>query len=295
MTITASPSTEPRTAVSPHSRRIHRGPASFGVLGMLIVAVLLVLSPFVVVVINSFKTASDYAANGPLSLPHGWTWSTLTALWQRVDFSRKLLNSLWISGSVAILGVAVSVLNAYAIGIGRMRGRIWFLLFFLTANLLPQEGLVYPLYYLAKQVHLYDSQWAIVLIFTVIQSSFGTYLLSSVYAEFPRELLEAAAIDGAGKIRTLWNVVIPMSRPTLSVLFTFFFIWTWNEFLLPLVFLLSNDKQTVPVALAVLQGDRLMDATASSASALLGIAPALIFFLIFQRTLTRGIAAGAVK
>ena len=79
------------------------------------------------------------------------------------------------------------------------------------------------------------------------------------------------------------------------MLFTFFFIWTWNEFFLPLVFLVSNSKQTVPVALAVLQGDRLVDATAQSASVLLGIVPAIVFFLLFQRTLTRGIAAGAIK
>ena len=88
---------------------------------------------------------------------------------------------------------------------------------------------------------------------------------------------------------------MPVSRPTLGVLFVFFFIWTWNEFFLPLVFLISNDNQTVPVALGVLQGQRLMDATMTSASALLGILPAIVFFLIFQRTLTRGITAGAIK
>jgi raffinose/stachyose/melibiose transport system permease protein len=81
----------------------------------------------------------------------------------------------------------------------------------------------------------------------------------------------------------------------LGVLFVFFFIWTWNEFFLPLVLLISNDTQTVPVALGVLQGQRLMDATMTSASALLGVIPAIAFFLIFQRTLTRGITAGAVK
>jgi raffinose/stachyose/melibiose transport system permease protein len=79
------------------------------------------------------------------------------------------------------------------------------------------------------------------------------------------------------------------------VLMVFFFIWTWNEFFLPLIFLISNDNQTVPVALGVLQGQRLMDATMSSASALLGILPAILFFLIFQRTLTRGVTAGAIK
>jgi len=196
---------------------------------------------------------------------------------------------------VAVLGVGLSILNAYALGIGRVRGRIWFLVFFLVANLLPQEVLVYPLYYLSKQVHLYDNLISVIIIFTVIQSAFGTYLLTSVYAEFPTELLDAAEVDGAGRWRTLWRVVVPVSRPTLGVLFTFFFIWTWNEFFLPLIFLISNDKQTVPVALGVLQGDRLMDATTTSASALIGILPAMLFFLIFQRTLTRGITAGAVK
>ena len=108
-------------------------------------------------------------------------------------------------------------------------------------------------------------------------------------------MLDAAEVDGAGRWRTLWRVVVPVSRPTLAVLVTFFFIWTWNEFFLPLVFLISNDNQTVPVALGVLQGQRLMDATTTSASALLGIVPAVLFFLIFQRTLTRGVMAGAIK
>jgi raffinose/stachyose/melibiose transport system permease protein len=288
---------EHTTAPTPPAarRRRRRGVAAYLVLGLLASFTLLMVSPFLLIVVDSFKTASDYAQNGPLALPAHWTLHTITTVWQRVQFGHALVNSLVVSFAVAVLGVALSVLNAYALGIGRLKGRVWFLVFFLVGNLLPQEGLVYPLYYLAKKVHLYDSPLSIIIIFTVIQSAFGTYLLSSVYLEFPRELIEAAEIDGAGKLRILWQVVVPVSRPTLSVLFTFFFIWTWNEFFLPLVFLVSNAKQTVPVALAVLQGDRLVDATAQSASALLGIVPAIVFFLLFQRTLTRGIAAGAVK
>jgi raffinose/stachyose/melibiose transport system permease protein len=261
----------------------------------LLVLLLLVVAPLLVVAVNAVKSPADYAANGPLSLPRSLYWSGIVDFWNRVDFGRKLWNSFITSALVAVLGVALSVLNAYALGIGRIKGRVWFLVFFLVANLLPQEVLVYPLYYLSKSLHLYDSLISIVIIFTVIQSAFGTYLLSSVYAEFPTELLDAAAVDGAGKWRTLLRVVVPVSRPTLAVLFTFFFIWTWNEFFLPLIFLISNDNQTVPVALGVLQGDRLMDATTTSASALIGILPAMLFFLLFQRTLTRGITAGAIK
>ena len=272
-----------------------RGPFKYPVLAVLVVALVLTVGPILVIVVNAVKSPADYASNGPLSIPKSLHWDGIVDFWQRVDFSRKLLNSFITSAVVSVLAVILSVFNAYALGIGRVRGRVWFLVFFLVANLLPQEVLVYPLYYLSKEVHLYDSLWAVIIIFTVVQSAFGTYLLSSVYAEFPRELLDASEVDGAGRWRTLWSVVVPISRPTLGVLFTFFFIWTWNEFFLPLVFLVSNENQTVPVALGVLQGDRLMDVTMTSSSGLIGILPALLFFLIFQRTLTRGITAGAIK
>jgi len=272
-----------------------RGPTRYAVLFGLIVLLLLVIAPLLVVALNAVKTPAEYATNGPLALPAGLHISGIVSFWNRVDFGQKLLNSLIVSGVVSVLGVVVAVLNAYALSIGRVRGRVFFLVFFLVANLLPQEVLVYPLYFLSKQLQLYNTLLSVIIIFTVIQSAFGTYLLASVFDSFPRALLDAAEVDGAGRWRALWRVVVPVSWPTLSVLFTFFFIWTWNEFFLPLIFLISNDKQTVPVALGVLQGDRLMDATTTSASALIGILPAVIFFLIFQRTLTRGIMAGSVK
>ncbi|MGI5241259.1 carbohydrate ABC transporter permease [Dactylosporangium sp. CA-139066] len=265
------------------------------VLAALLVVVLLVLAPFALIVLNAVKTPADYAAGGPLAWPHRLTVDGITAFWQRVSFGQKLANSALISGCVAVLGVLFSLFNAYALGIGRVRGRNWFLGAFLLANLVPQEALIYPLYYIAKQLDLYDTRLAVIIIFTAIQSAFGTFLLSGVLAEFPPELLDAAAIDGAGRLRTLLRVVAPVSRSTLGVLFTFFFVWTWNELFIPLIFLISNDNQTVPVALGVLQGERMMDATTTSASALLGIAPAVLFFLVFQRTLTRGVTAGAVK
>ncbi|MDI6100916.1 carbohydrate ABC transporter permease [Actinoplanes sp. NEAU-A12] len=295
MTVTARPTVEhPAAQESPEAAR-HRDPVRWFVLAALVVLLLLLVGPLLVIAVNAVKSPADYAANGPLSLPGGLHLDGIVDFWNRVDFGQKLWNSFITSLTVAVLGVVLSILNAYALGIGRVRGRVWFLVFFLVANLLPQEVLVYPLYYISKEAGLYDSLLAVIIIFTVIQSAFGTYLLTSVYAEFPRELLDAAAVDGAGKWRTLWRVVVPVSGPTLAVLFTFFFIWTWNEFFLPLVFLVSNDNQTVPVALGVLQGDRMMDATTTSASALIGILPAILFFLLFQRTLTRGIAAGAIK
>jgi len=251
--------------------------------------------PFLLILVNSFKSPEDYTQGGPLSLPTSLYFDGLVNFWNRVEFPAKLWNSFVIAGLVALFAVVISVLNAYALGIGRIRGRTWVIVLFLLANMLPQEALLYPLYFMFKQVGLYDNIWAVIIIFTVIQSAFGTYLLSSVYGTFPKEVLEAASLDGASRWQILWRVIVPISRPTLSVLAIFFFIWTWNEFLIPLTFLVSNANQTVPVAITALQGDRLMDVTTTSASALLGLIPTLVFFLIFQRTLTRGITAGAVK
>lgn len=281
-----------RRSAAPGSRRTTR---DWVWLGIAIVFGLLVAIPFLIILINSFKSPSDYNTSGPLLLPKELYFDGLVTFWNRVDFPEKLWNSFLIAGSVAVLAVALSVLNAFALGIGRVKYRTGILLLFLLADLIPQEALLYPLYYMFKSVGLYDTQLAIIIIFTVIQAAFGTYLLSSVFGTFPREVLEAAALDGAGKFRTLVRVVLPISKGTLSVLLIFFFIWTWNEFLIPLTFLVSNSTQTVPVAISVLQGDRLMDVTTTSASALLGLIPTLLFFLIFQRTLTRGITAGAVK
>ena len=294
------------TGAEPGSREARRKPANrrpgakktpgdWLVLAFAVFIGLLIAAPILLILINSFKSPADYASNGPLSIPQALYTDGIVAFWDRVDFPVKLWNSIFISGVVAVGAVAISVLNAFALGIGRVKGRTWIVVLILLANMLPQEVLLYPLYFMFKAVGLYDNTWSVIIIFIVIQSAFGTYLLASVYGTFPKEVLEAAALDGAGKWRILTSVVFPISRPTLSVLLIFFFIWTWNEFLIPLTFLVSNANQTVPVAIASLQGDRLMDVTTTSASALLGLIPTLVFFLIFQRTLTRGITAGAVK
>jgi raffinose/stachyose/melibiose transport system permease protein len=264
-------------------------------LAALIGFLLIMLFPFGIIVINALKSPVEYANYGPLSLPQGFYVQGLIDFWNRVDFTNKLANSAIISLSVAVIGVILSLLNAFALGIGRVRGRVLLLVFFLMANTLPQESLAYPLYYFAKGLGLYNTQAAVIIVLSVIQSAFGTYLLSSVFNSFPREIVEAAISDGCTKFQLLFRIIMPISMPSLSVLFVFFFIWTWNEFFLPMVLLVSTSKQTVPLAIAVLQGQFNMDATASSASALLGLLPCVIFFLLFQRTLTRGVTAGSIK
>jgi raffinose/stachyose/melibiose transport system permease protein len=281
-------------AVATHGRR-HRGIGRWFVLGLVMLGLLATLFPFLLTLINAIKSSAEYAASGPLALPRGIDLVQIQKFWDLSDYSRKLLNSAIISVCVAVFGVILSTLNAYAIGIGKVKGSRAFLVILLLGIMVPQESIVYPLYYMAKAVGIYDTQLAVIIVFSVIQSAFGTYLLSSVLSSFPREIIEAADIDGASRWQVLWYVIVPVLRPTLMVIGTFFFIWTWNEFLIPLVLLVSNNNQTVSLAMGLTRGQNLSDPVLQAAASLLGIAPTIIFFLIFQRTLTRGVAVGSVK
>lgn len=265
---------------------------------LMILAVLgavVIFFPILLLLINAFKSPIDYSTSSPLELPQAIDLTGIQTFWEGSNFPRALWNSIFISTMVAVIAVILSVLNSFAIGIGRVRGRTWIVLVFLMANLVPQEMLFDPLFRLYDDLGLLSNSWSVIITFVVIQSAFGTYLLSSLLGTFPKEILEAAAMDGANRWRILRSVIVPVVRPTLSVLMVFFFIWTWNEFLLPLAFLNSPDSLTVPLVLEQLNGERQTDTTTLIAGTLISIIPTIIFFLIFQRTLTRGITAGAVK
>jgi raffinose/stachyose/melibiose transport system permease protein len=268
------------------------GAFSLVMLGALLVVMLF---PLAMITLNSLKTEDEYRANGPFTLPQNATLDVITRTWERTDYTTKLVNSMVISMSVAVLGTVLSLFNAFALGIGKVKGKSFLLIFFLMAITLPNESLAYPLYYFFKLIKLYDNGLSVILITAAFHSSYGTYLLSSVFSTFPRELIEAALIDGCNKLQLLFRVIVPITKPALSVLFVFFFIWTWNDFFLPLIFLISNSKQTVPIAIALSQGERNAVITTQSAAALLGIVPCIIFFFLFQRTLARGVTAGSLK
>jgi raffinose/stachyose/melibiose transport system permease protein len=270
-------------------------PASWLVFFGVLLLVIVWLFPFWMAVANALKTQAEFIATGPLSLPKNPTFSHITKFWGDVNFPKKLINSIIVSTLAPLITIVLSFLSAYAIGIGKIKGRTTILAIFMIALTIPQEAMVYPLYIAAKKLHLYDNLTSIIIIFGVLQSAFGTYLLSSVLSEFPEEILEAAKIDGASSMKILRTIVFPLLMPTLLVLATFLFIWDWNEFLIPLVLLPSNDNQTVALSMAYTTGQWTSDPTARAAAALLGALPSILFFLVFQRTLMRGVTMGSVK
>ncbi|EQM74765.1 MULTISPECIES: carbohydrate ABC transporter permease [Microbacterium] len=265
---------------------------------MLTVAILVAVvmaSPFLLLVLNAFKTGADYSAHGPLAWPTTFTFDAFINYLNRVNFPLALWNSILSSTVIAFAGTGLALLASYAIGIGRIRAHTAVTAILLIATMVPHEALIYPLFYGAQATKTLNTIWSIVIVFTILWAAYGTYILSSVMSTFPREILEAAAIDGASRWRILWSVVFPIVRPTLTVLVVFTFIWSWNEFYIPLILLADPASQTVPIALSTLRGQHSIDITVVNAGSLLSLIPTLIFFLIFQRTISRGVTAGAVK
>jgi raffinose/stachyose/melibiose transport system permease protein len=260
-----------------------------------IVVAIIIAAPFLLLVLNSFKTGADYSTNGPLAWPTTFTLDAFADYLSRVNFPRALWNSILSSTVIAFAGTGLALLASYAIGIGRIRASTAITAILLIATMVPHEALIYPLFYGAQAAGLLNSIWSVIIVFTMLWAAYGTYILSSVMSTFPHEVLEAAAIDGAGRWRILWQVVFPIVRPTLSVLVVFIFIWSWNEFYIPLILLGDPASQTVPIALSTLRGQHSIDITVVNAGSLLSLIPTLVFFLIFQRTISRGVTAGAVK
>ncbi|QOD03063.1 carbohydrate ABC transporter permease [Pseudarthrobacter sp. BIM B-2242] len=278
-----------------HNRAQRRTPSEWVLLAVAVIAGIAIFAPFGLIILNAFKSTQDYSSNGPLSWPTSFSVDAFVNYLGRVNFGQAFWNSVIISLLVAAIAVVLSLMSAYPLGVGRVKANGIVLAVLLVATMLPHEALIYPLFYGAQATGTFNTVWSVIIVFSVLQAAYGTYLLASVMGAIPKELIEAAQLDGASRWQILWKVLVPILRPSLAVLVVFFFIWTWNEFYIPVVLLADQSSQTIPIALATLRGQHNIDITVLNAGSLLSLLPTLVFFLLFQRTLVRGVAAGAVK
>jgi raffinose/stachyose/melibiose transport system permease protein len=267
----------------------------YGLLIFLSALFLIMIFPLIMIVLTSFKTDSEYYTNGPLALPKSIDLTMLSYTWKSTNYPRLLINSATIAAFSSLIAVGLSILTAYAIGIGKIKGRAVILFFFMMAMTLPAESLIYPAYYLFKAINLYDNVLPVILLQAALSASFGTYLLTSVFTSFDKSIIESAMIDGCNKLQILTHILFPLNLPAIGVLLVFFFVGSWNDFFLPLIMLISSKNYTVPVAMAMARSEHNVTITLQSSAALLGIIPCVIFFILFQRSLTRGLTAGSIK
>jgi multiple sugar transport system permease protein/alpha-1,4-digalacturonate transport system permease protein len=202
-------------------------------------------------------------------------------------------NSVAISVTVALITVAVNLLAGYAFAQLRFRGSNLVFLLALATLMLPVQVIMVPLYRLVTDLGLYGSYWAVIL--PSAASAFGMFLARQFILGIPRELIEAARIDGAGHLRVFLRIVLPLSKPLIAVLFFMSLLQSWNDFAWPLISLKENRLFTLPIGLLYLQGQFGSDYGATMAFALVNVVPMVVVFLAFQRYFVQGFSRSGLR
>ena len=259
---------------------------------ILIMLAIFFLFPLYWIVTGSFKSAIDINAKVPVWFPMNPTMGNYDKLFAKPAFL-WLFNIVFISAMAMILTCITAALAGYALGKKRFYGRTILFTIIICAMALPKQVIVIPLAQEMKLLHMSDTLWAVIL--PTVGWPFGVFLMKQFSETIPNEILEAARVDGAGELKTFFSVVFPMIKPGIGALAIFTFVNTWNDYFLQWVMLTSEEKWTLPLAIANMQGEMSSDFGLIMAGAALASIPIIVVFIAFQKYFTQGIAMGAVK
>jgi multiple sugar transport system permease protein len=272
------------------SRRAGRKALGYAALTAL---ALIALVPFLWTLSTSLKNIDEVFVSPPQWLPSSPKWLNYTTLWHELPMARWIFNSAYIV-VLAVLGkLFLASTAAYAFARLRWPGRDYIFYSYLAALMIPWEVTLIPGFVLMRQFGWIDSHLA--LIVPSIGDVFGTFLLRQYFLSLPRELEDAARIDGAGFFAVYWRIILPLAKPALAVVAVLGFMGVWNAFLWPLIMINSTSKFTVPVGLQLLNSQHGTDWTVLMAGDIIALIPVVIVYLAAQKYFVRGIAMTALK
>ncbi|GAA4879911.1 carbohydrate ABC transporter permease [Serinicoccus chungangensis] len=261
---------------------------------LLTVALVLVITPFAWMVLGSFKTNAELRQIPPTWWPQNPTLDNFSQLFSRLSFGTYFSNSTIVAVVVTAGNLLFCSMVGYALAMLRFRGRKIIFALILGTLMIPGVVTFVPLFVLVANLGLVDTLPGLFLPFLV--APFGVFLMRQFVLGLPRDLVEAARIDGAGEFRIFFQVILPLLTPALATLGILTFLGSWNNFLWPLVVAQSNDTYTLPVALALYStGQNEQQYGLLMAGATIVVLPVLVVFLIFQRRFIQGIATTGIK
>lgn len=250
--------------------------------------------PLLYMLSTSFMPHAFVLKSPPVFLPPHPTFQNYIAAWQGNSFGQAFLNSVIVAVCATALNVVLAAALAFAFARYSFPGRSILFYGMLAAMTVPSLVLVIPQFVLASHLHLTNSRLGLILIYAA-GMGFSVYLLRSYFEDLPQDLLDAAAIDGCGIVRTLWYVALPLARPALAAATIFAFAGNWDEFTLALTLNNNESLFTLPVAIQQFYTNHGTDWGVVFAATTIAMVPILTIFLLFQRYFVSGISAGALK
>jgi len=259
------------------------------------VVVVLIAAPLYWLIASSFKTPVNIGASPPQFIPAPATLANYRAAFEHYGFGRYVLNSVIVTLGATVLVLVLGTLAGYAFGRLPLRGVAVVLVILLMISVFPEIAVVPPLYLLLHRIGWLNSYQALIVPYTAFNLPFAVWILRNYFLGIPHEMEEAARVDGASTLRTVWSVILPQALPGLFTAGIFTFTACWTEFLMALTFDSSNSYRTIPVGIALFGSPNVIPFGTIFAAATVAIVPIGILVFVFRKWVVSGLTAGAVK
>lgn len=262
---------------------------------LLILILGIILFPLYWIIVTSLKTIPETYLWPPTLWPRQLTVEGYTKIWTYSNFSRMFVNSLIVAISSTLFSVVLASLAAYGFSRFKFKGNKIVLFFFLFTQMVPAILLLLPYFIMMRKFDMINSYGALIIAYTSFSLPFCTWMLKGFFDSIPKDIDEAAMIDGCNRMQTLWNVIMPLALPGIAATTLFGFLVAWNHYLFAMGLTTTPDMYTLPVGIAALNGEFRVAWNEMMAGAIIASLPALVLYLLLQKWFVKGLTAGAVK
>jgi len=261
---------------------------------VLSLVLILTVGPVILMWSSAFKTKLEINAN-PLALPKSLSTANLVTAWTTGRFRAYSLNSILITIPTVLGVVAFSSLAGYGFAKHKFFGKNVFFYMFLLGLMVPFQSIMIPLFFSLKDYGLLGTYFAMILPAVGLGMPFGIFLMQAFFRGLPPELSDSAKVDGCNEFQVFWHIILPLTTPAISSLAIFQFVWTWNAFLMPLIYLNREELRPMTLGLMFFQGRYTSDLGLISAGVTIATFPLVVVYVLLQRQFLRGLTSGAVK
>lgn len=260
----------------------------------LIIGAVLFVFPVLLVYMNSFKPLGEILAN-TIKLPENITFENFIYVFKSMNFPRLFLNTVIITTSSIILIIIVSSMAGYMLSRNKSRISNILIMIFFSSMIIPFQSIMIPLVKVSKWFHLTNSMVGIIILIVPLFSPFAVFLYHGFVKMLPRELDEAAKIDGCSTFGIFFRIILPLLKPVTSSVIIIETLWIWNDFALPVIMLQSSEKKTITIGIYSFFSSMSMRWDYALAGLMLSSIPVVIFYIIMQKNIIKGVASGAIK
>lgn len=260
---------------------------------LLLITMVLINLPFFWMVITAFKNEPDVFSSPPKFYPTIFSLKNFVSAFKVIPLGRYLFNTLFVALSVTIIQLVFNVLAAYGLSRFSFKGREVIFMVLVGSLMIPMQVILVPLYLIVRDLKMLNTYWSLIVPF--MSSAFGVFLLRQFFLSIPKELEDAARIDGCGRLRILWSIILPLSKPALWTMALYTFLAQWNSYMWPLVSINNDKLQLIQVGISKFTTTWETQWTYQMAASTVAVVPIIVFFFFVQKQFIEGISISGVK